>query len=167
MKDLILAYFNLTETTISSIDEDDTSSQENTEHLNVQNNCLNSTSMDIYSVERRLSDNILISNEDINNRKFVQNDVSNKDIIVPDMAFPKTKGIKKMWTLEEDKRLIQKVLEITGLEAKEISSKVVRDNANILTQEFDRVLSSIVGRWRGYLQPIILSTMHGKLNYKA
>ena len=165
MKDLILAYFKLTETTISSIDEDDTSCQENTEHLNVQNNCLNSTPIDIYSVERRLSDNILISNEDINNRKFVQNDVSNKDIIVPDMAFPKTKGIKKMWTLEEDKRLIQKVLEITGLEAKEISSKVVRDNANILTLEFDRVLSSIVGRWRGYLQPIILSTMHGKLNY--
>ena len=56
---LILAYFNLTETTISSIDEDDTSSQENTEHLNVQNNCLNSTPIDIYSVERRLSDNIL------------------------------------------------------------------------------------------------------------
>ena len=112
-----------------------------------------------------MSDNILSSNEDIINENVILYDGFNKNTIVPDTAFPKIKSTKKMWTLEEDKLLIQKLLEITGLEVIEISSKVVRDNANVLTQEFDRVLSSIVCRWRGYLQPIILSKLAGKLNY--
>lgn len=74
------------------------------------------------------------------------------------------KGTKKSFTLEEDKLLIRKLLEITNLNVKEISAKVVRDNAEILTQYLDRQPSSIIGRWRGYLQPIILSSIHGKLN---
>ena len=79
----------------------------------------------------------------------------------------KTKNTKKMWTLEEDKLLIQTLLQITKLSADEISAKVIRDNANTLTQVLGRVLSSIVGRWSGYLQPIILSDIHGKLNYNV
>ena len=79
----------------------------------------------------------------------------------------KSKNTKKMWTLQEDTMLIEKLLQITSLNADEISSKVVRDNGDVLIQELGRVLSSIVGRWRGYLQPIILSAMHGKLNHNV
>ena len=80
---------------------------------------------------------------------------------------PKTKNNKKMWTLEEDKLLIEKLLQITNLNVDQISSKVVRDQSIILAQVLGRVSSSIVGRWTSYLQPIILSDIHGKLNYNV
>ena len=154
---MISAYNKLLCGTASSVHKDLLPSQENLEPIH-----MSESSVPI--VEKTFTDDILSSSDEIFNLDFESDSGSYKSINVPEISPPKTKGTKKMWTLEEDKLLIRKLLEITGLQAGEISSKVVRDNGTILTQEFDRVLSSIVGRWRGYLLPIILSSLYGKLN---
>ena len=157
VRDLISAYNKLHCTTTSSVYKDVLPSQENFEPIHI-------SERSVPIVEKSLTDDILSSSDEIFNLDFESDTGSHKTINVPEISPPKAKSTKKMWTLEEDKLLIRKLLEITGLQAGEISSKVVRDNGTALTQEFDRVLSSIVGRWRGYLLPIILSSLYGKLN---
>ena len=157
VRDLISAYNKLHSIRTSSVHKDVFTSQENLELMHISESS-------VPVVEKISTNDIFGSSDEIFDLDFELDSEPYKTINIPEISPPKTKGTKKMWTLEEDKLLIRKLLEITGLQAGEINSKVVRDNGTILTQEFDRVLSSIVGRWRGYLLPIILSSLYGKLN---
>ena len=69
---------------------------------------------------------------------------------------------RRQWKLEEDKLLIETLLQVTNLMADEIGKKVIKDSAETLTGLFNRQLSSITSRWCCYLQPIILSQALGE-----
>ena len=163
VKDLILAFYKLKKASNLSIDSAAGFDQPNTESNATINNDLSLIPYVVTSIEKSKDNIFSRTNQNINYLDFELENYCKESNKVSEMPL-KAKNTKKMWTIEEDKRLIQTLFKISGLEPNEITSKVVRDHGDIITQEFNRVLSSIVGRWRSYLLPIILSSLHRKLN---